>query len=40
MDENTKKIVRYGVIAIVGYITIVFVARRLGGKPMGIWIYR
>jgi hypothetical protein len=40
MNPNTKKYLTYGAIALVGYIAIVFVARRLGGKPMGIWIYR
>jgi len=40
MDENTKKFLTYGAVAVVGYIAIVFVARRLGNKPSGIWIYR
>ena len=40
MNPNTKKYLTYGAIALVGYIAIVFFARRLGNKPMGIWIYR
>jgi hypothetical protein len=40
MNENTKKILLYGVIGVASYVTIVFIARRLGGKPYGIWIYR
>lgn len=40
MNDNTKKILTYGAVAVVGYFAILFVARRLGGKPSGIWIYR
>ena len=40
MNENTKKYLTYGAVAVVGYIAIMFIARRLGGKPSGIWIYR
>jgi len=40
MNDNAKKLLTYGVIGVVGFVTIMFVARRLGGKPFGIWIYR
>jgi hypothetical protein len=40
MNENAKKILIYGAIGVVGYLTILFIARRVGGKPFGIWIYR
>lgn len=40
MNEGTKKLLTYGAVAVVGYLAILFVARRLGGKPSGIWIYR
>ena len=40
MNDGTKKLLTYGAVAVVGYIAIMFIARRLGGKPSGIWIYR
>ena len=40
MNDGTKKLLTYGAVAVVGYLAILFVARRLGGKPSGIWIYR
>lgn len=40
MNENAKKLLVYGAVGVVGFITIMFVARRIGGKPFGIWIYR
>lgn len=35
-----KKILIYGLMGIGGVIALTFIARRLGGKPYGIWIYR
>lgn len=40
MSDNAKKLLVYGAVGVVGIITIMFVARRIGGKPFGIWIYR
>ena len=40
MNENAKKILIYGAVGVVGFIAIMFVDRRIGGKPYGIWIYR
>jgi hypothetical protein len=37
---DTKKLLIYGAIGIGGIIAFTFIARRLGGKPYGIWIYR
>jgi hypothetical protein len=40
MNDNLKKVLVYGAVGVVGLIAVVAIARRLGGKPFGIWIYR
>lgn len=40
MDATAKKILVVSGIAIVGIIAVTIIARRLGGKPYGIWIYK
>ena len=39
-EGGAKKLLVYGAVGVVGFIAIMFVARRIGGKPFGIWIYR
>jgi len=37
---DAKKVLIYGLVGVGSLIAITFIARRLGGKPHGIWIYR
>jgi hypothetical protein len=37
---NVKKLLVYGLIGVGGILALTFIARRVGNKPQGIWIYR